>query len=127
MPTSTIYMIVALAFYTYAVFNGRKEGLKGKHLLAFGVGLIMDSKGTYDMSVLASATGGVGPLHYYTGIGGLAGMAFHFLLALAATVAAKADQANHAFHRISLFIYTLWLLAFLSGGVIGIMTAVRGY
>jgi uncharacterized repeat protein (TIGR03987 family) len=126
MPASAIYMFIALAFYTYAVFSGRKEGLKGKHLLAFGVGLLMDSKGTYDMSVLASATGGVGPLHLYTGIGGLAGMAFHFLLALAATVIGKADQANHAFHRVSLFIYTLWMLAFLSGGVIGVMTAVEG-
>lgn len=35
MPTSAIYMFIALAFYTYAVFSGRKEGLKGKHLLAF--------------------------------------------------------------------------------------------
>jgi len=34
-------------------------------------------------------------------------MAFHFLLALIATL------ANRAFHRVSLTIYTCWLAAFL--------------
>lgn len=86
--------------------------------------MLIQEKTGKTLSELALAP--VGPLHYYTGIGGLAGMAFHFLVALAATISGKADQANHAFHRVSLFIYTLWMLAFLTGAVIGIIAAVSG-
>lgn len=126
MPPAAIYMFIALALYTYAVLSGRKEGLKGKHLVAFGLGLIMDSKGTFDMSSLVNAAQGPNPLHYWTGLGGLLGMGFHFILAVMAALVAKitgqTDRINRVFHKVSLFIYALWVLAFISGMVVGIMS-----
>lgn len=125
MTNAAIYMFVALALYTYAVLSGRKEGLKGKHLLAFGLGLTMDSRGTYLMSALAAAAGGTNPLHLWTGFGGLFGMGFHFLLALGAAIASKvtgqAEKINRTFHKVSLFIYLLWVIAFVSGMVVGML------
>lgn len=121
MPTAAIYMFIALGFYTYAVLSGRKEGLKWRHLIAFGIGLAMDAKGTYGMTLLAKAMGGANPFHYITGLAGLWGMAFHFVLALLATFMRKADKVNQTFHKVSLVIYILWLAAFSTGVVIGMI------
>lgn len=120
-----IFMVLALAFYTYAVFSGRKEGLHAKHLLVFGVGLLFDYLGTNQMSLYARVFGKAPEWHNLTGILSLVGMAFHFVLALAASLARKAEQINHAFHRVSLTIYTLWCLAFASGAVAGMLKATR--
>lgn len=116
-----LFMLLALLFYTYAVFNGRKEGLHAGHLAAFGLGLLFDYLGTRQMSLYARATGPAPEWHNLTGILSLAGMGFHFLLALLATLAHRADRVNRAFHRVSLTIYTLWCLAFASGAVAGMM------
>ncbi|EKD59325.1 MAG: hypothetical protein ACD_55C00071G0001, partial [uncultured bacterium] len=59
--------------------------------------------------------------HNITGIASLAGMAFHFLLALSATLARRADAMNHLFHRVSLAIYSCWLVAFCSGAISGML------
>jgi hypothetical protein len=48
-------------------------------------------------------------------------MAFHFMLALAASLANKAEAVNRVFHRVSLTIYTCWLIAFASGAISGMM------
>lgn len=121
MPFAAVYMFIALGLYTYAVFNGRKEGLRGKHLIFFGLGLIMDSTGTYQMAQIAAASNNPNPLHLYTGLFGLFGMGIHFLLALWATFSRKADKANHTFHKVSMVIYTLWVIAFLSGAIMAAM------
>jgi len=39
---SVTAMTLALIFYTWAVFSGRKEGLHRKHLLIFALGLLFD-------------------------------------------------------------------------------------
>ncbi|WP_298268234.1 HsmA family protein [Geobacter sp.] len=114
-----IYMNLALLFYTYAVFSGRREGLHLKHLIVFGVGLLFDYLGTSEMSVYARLYGKAPEWHNLTGILSLAGMGFHFLLALAASVARRAERVNRTFHRVSLTIYTLWCVAFASGAVAG--------
>ncbi|HEX5773216.1 MAG TPA: HsmA family protein [Geomobilimonas sp.] len=116
-----IYMNLALLFYTYAVFSGRKEGLHLKHLLVFGIGLLWDYLGTHQMSIYAAATGPAPEWHNLSGILSLAGMAFHFLLALAATLLKRADRVNRTFHRVSLTIYTLWCVAFASGAIAGML------
>jgi hypothetical protein len=50
-------------------------------------------------------------------------MAFHFLLALTATLLQRADRVNRTFHRVSLTIYILWCGAFASGAVSGVLKA----
>ena len=49
------------------------------------------------------------------------GMAFHFLLALIASLAHRAESVNRVFHRVSLTIYGCWLIAFSSGAISGIL------
>lgn len=121
MIRGIVLMNLALLFYTRAVFSGRKEGLHGKHLLIFGTGLLCDYLGTMEMSRFASLYGKAPDWHHYIGIASLAGMAFHFLLALTATMFHRGGAANRIFHRVSLTIYTAWLGAFITGSIAGMM------
>lgn len=118
---AVMFMNLALIFYSYAVFSGRKEGLHRKQLLVFGIGLFFDYLGTRQMNLFAITYGKAPEWHNLTGIISLAGMAFHFLLALVATLLQKADAVNRTFHRVSLTIYSLWLAAFASGAISGMM------
>ena len=115
------FMVAALVLYTYAVFSGRRQGLHFKHLVAFGLGLASDAIGTMAMSALTRDVGPAPDWHHYSGVVSLGGMGLHFVLALGATLVRRADAINRTFHRVSLTIYTLWLLAFVSGGAAGMM------
>lgn len=116
-----IWMNLALIFYTWAVFSGRRHGLHTKHLVIFFIGLTCDYLGTTEMSRYALANGKAPQWHNITGIASLAGMAFHFLLALAASFLSKTETVNRVFHRVSLTIYTCWLIAFASGAISGML------
>ena len=118
---AVIFMTLALAFYTYAVFSGRREGLHTKQLIVFGLGLFFDWLGTRQMNLFALTFGKAPEIHNLTGIVSLGGMAFHFLLALAASLLHRAERVNRTFHRVSLTIYTLWLVAFASGAISGML------
>lgn len=121
LAIAVIWMTLALIFYTRAVFSGRREGLRAKHLVIFGIGLFCDYLGTHQMNLYAQAFGKAPVWHNITGIASLLGMGFHFLLALAATFARRADAMNYLFHRVSLGIYSCWLVAFFSGAASGMM------
>lgn len=116
-----IWMNLALFFYTWAVFSGRKHGLHTRHLVVFGIGLACDYLGTHEMNLYALAYGKAPQWHNLTGIASLAGMAIHFLLALVASLTGRAEVVNRVFHRISLTIYTCWLVAFASGAISGML------
>lgn len=116
-----IWMNMALLFYTWAVFSGRREGLHKKHLIIFGIGLFCDFLGTQQMSIFAASYGKAPEWHNVSGIASLSGMGFHFLLALVASLLHRAEAVNRVFHRVSLTIYSCWLIAFLSGAVSGMM------
>jgi len=118
---AVIWMILALIFYTWAVFSGRRQGLHRKHLVVFGIGLVCDFLGTHQMNLFAAAYGKAPEWHNISGIASLSGMAFHFLLALIASLANRAEAVNLVFHRVSLSIYSCWLLAFCSGAISGMM------
>ncbi len=117
---AVIWMNLALVFYTWAVFSARSKGLHRRHLFLFGSGLVFDYIGTHLMLLYGLATGVVPEWHILIGIGSLSGMAFHFLLALVAAVARRAEGVNRLFHRVSLYIYSGWLVAFITGSVAGI-------
>jgi uncharacterized repeat protein (TIGR03987 family) len=118
---AVIYMNLALIFYTWAVFSARRRGLHRKHLLIFGVGLVCDYIGTHLMLRYGRAEGIMPDWHIVVGIASLAGMAFHFLLAFIAAMVRRAEAVNRLFHRVSLIIYSSWLIAFCSGAVAGII------
>lgn len=125
LAIAVVWMTLALIFYTWAVFSGRREGLRANHLVIFGIGLFCDYLGTRQMDLYAQAFGKAPQWHNLTGVASLAGMGFHFLLALVATFARRADAMNHVFHRVSLGIYGCWLLAFFSGALSG-MIRIKG-
>ena len=116
-----LWMNLALIFYTWAVFSGRREGLHRKHLIIFGIGLFCDFLGTHQMNLISAAYGKPPEWHNISGIASLGGMAFHFLLALIATLAHKTQAINRVFHRVSLTIYSCWLIAFMSGAIAGML------
>jgi uncharacterized repeat protein (TIGR03987 family) len=118
---AVIWMNLALIFYTWAVFSGRRQGLHTRHLIIFGFGLLCDYLGTTEMNQFARTYGKAPEWHNITGIASLAGMAFHFLLALVASLSGKAEVVNKVFHRVSLTIYTCWLIAFASGAISGML------
>jgi uncharacterized repeat protein (TIGR03987 family) len=118
---AVICMCLALIFYTWAVFSARLHGLHRKHLLIFGSGLVCDYLGTHLMLFYGLANGIVPEWHIVVGMASLAGMAFHFLLALAAAVVTRVEAVNRLFHRVSLTIYICWLIAFCTGAVAGII------
>jgi uncharacterized repeat protein (TIGR03987 family) len=117
---AVIFMNLALIFYTWAVFTARRRGLRKKHLIIFGLGLCCDYLGTHLMFRYGMATGFVPQWHTITGLGSLYGMAFHFALAAVAAMVRRAEGVNRLFHRVSLTIYTGWVIAFLSGAAAGI-------
>lgn len=118
---AVIWMNLALFFYTWAVFSGRRQGLHTRHLFIFALGLGCDFMGTHQMNLFALAYGKAPEWHNLTGIASLAGMGFHFLLAVAASLLHRAEAVNVLFHRVSLAIYCCWLLAFISGAASGMM------
>jgi uncharacterized repeat protein (TIGR03987 family) len=117
---AVIWMNLALVFYTCAVFGARKKGLRRRHLFVFGFGLLCDYLGTHLMLLYGLSTGIIPEWHILIGIVSLSGMAFHFMLALAAALVRQADAINRLFHRVSLTIYSGWLIAFITGSVAGI-------
>jgi uncharacterized repeat protein (TIGR03987 family) len=118
---AVIWMNLALVFYTWAVFSARRKGLRRKHLFIFGFGLVCDYVGTHLMLLYGVSTGVVPEWHILIGIASLSGMAFHFLLAFVAAVVRRAEAVNRLFHRVSLSIYTAWLIAFITGSIAGIL------
>ncbi len=121
MIRGIILMNLALLFYTWAVFSGRREGLHKKQLLVFGIGLLCDYLGTMEMNQFAKLHGKAPDWHHLAGVASLAGMAFHFLLALTASFMKQAEAVNTLFHRVSLTIYSCWLIAFITGAVAGML------
>lgn len=122
---AVIWMMLALIFYTWAVFSGRSQGLHRKHLIIFGAGLLFDFLGTHQMNLISIAYGKPPVWHTILGIASLSGMAFHFLLALIASGTNRAEAANLVFHRVSISIYSCWLLAFFGGAIAGMMRMTR--
>ena len=121
LARAVIWMMLALIFYTWAVFSGRRQGLHRKHLIIFGIGLVCDFLGTHQMNLFAAAYGKAPEWHNISGIASLSGMTFHLLLALIASLTNRAEAVNLVFHRVSLTIYSCWLLAFCSGAISGMM------
>lgn len=117
---AVIWMNLALVFYTWAVFSARRKGLHKRHLFIFGFGLLCDYVGTHLMLLHGLSTGVVPEWHILIGIASLSGMAFHFLLALTAALVRRAEAVNRLFHRVSLSIYSAWLVAFVTGSIAGI-------
>lgn len=72
------------------------------------------------MLLYGLSTGIIPEWHILIGIASLSGMAFHFMLAVVAAIMRRTEAVNRLFHRVSLTIYSGWLIAFISGSIAGI-------
>ncbi|MBL8095830.1 MAG: TIGR03987 family protein [Anaerolineales bacterium] len=116
--TAVATMIAALVLYTIAVWAERfAHRLKPWHLILFWAGLVFDTTGTTLMGAMA------GSFQFdFHGITGALGILFMLGHTLWATVALwlKQESVLIGFHRFSLAVWALWLVAFFSG-VVGSM------
>lgn len=106
-------MLAALTLYSIGVWSERlAHRLRPWHLVFFWCGLVCDVIGTDAMRRLV---GGLQlNVHGATGAAALLLMFGHAVWATRVLV--KNDQrAIAAFHRVSVFVWTVWLVPFLSG------------
>ncbi|MGI6727987.1 MAG: HsmA family protein [Anaerovoracaceae bacterium] len=123
---ATIAITLALVFYTLGVWGERKANtLKKWHVVTFWLGLVCDTVGTLTMSRIAKS--GVesisvisSTIHGITGVLAISLMVFHAIWATMVLV--KNDEAKkQTFHRLSVAVWTIWLIPYFIGMIIGMM------
>jgi uncharacterized repeat protein (TIGR03987 family) len=113
-----ITISLALVFYTIGVWSEKLQGvLKKWHLVIFWIGLIFDTTGTTTMSLIA---GSGFHLNFHSITGALAIILMLFHAAWATVVLVKNNEKSKAnFHKLSIVVWIIWLVPFLSGLVFG--------
>jgi len=115
LAIAIVAMFAAAVLYSIAVWNEQFSGsLKPWHLALFWAGLVFDTTGTTLMSELAG--GFKVNLH---GIVGLAAIALMLIHSVWATIALlmKKERVLRDFHRFSVHVWALWMVALISGMV----------
>lgn len=114
-----ISITLALIFYTIGVWSEKLQGkLKVWHLAIFWIGLVFDTLGTTLMSKIAS-NGFQFNFHGVTGLLAIILMLFHVVWATLVLVKGS-ETAKVNFHKLSIFVWCVWLIPYISGAVFGI-------
>ena len=110
---------LALVFYSIGVWSEKIQGeLKVWHLVVFYIGLVFDTTGTMMMSNIA---GDVTLLSFHGLTGLLAILLMLFHAVWATVVLVRNDQKARAnFHKLSLIVWLIWLIPFVSGAIFGV-------
>ncbi len=110
--SATIFITLALVFYTIGVWSERLAGqLKAWHLVFFWLGFVCDTLGTGMM--LDMAGGLTADVHGVTGVIAILLMLVHASWATVVLVR-KDERWIHRFHRFSVFVWVVWLVPYLS-------------
>ena len=114
---STVFITLALVFYSIGVWSERIAGrLKPWHLVFFWLGLICDTVGTALMMEMAGGlTFGV---HGVTGVAAILLMVVHAIWATVVLIR-KDEVAIRNFHKFSVAVWVIWLIPYLSGALFG--------
>ena len=116
--SAIITITLALVFYTIGVWSEKLQGeLKVWHLVIFYIGLVFDTIGTTIMSKIA-AGGFRLNFHGITGLLAILLMLFHALWATV-VIAKKNEKAKANFHKLSILVWVIWLIPFISGAIFG--------
>lgn len=117
-----VIISMALIFYSVGVWSERiQKGLRGWHVVAFGLGLICDLVGTTFMAELVRLTGQDNEAHAVLGSIAVFLMAIHALWAFW-TFRKGSDRMKRNFSRFSVIVWCIWLIPYFIGMYIG-MTA----
>lgn len=116
--TAIITITLALIFYSVGVWGEKiQKRLKPWHVIIFWAGFVCDTTGTTLMSMMAQDGGGL-TLHAVTGAVAILLMLFHALWATIVLIR-KREKAMLTFHRLSLVVWVIWLIPYVSGMVVG--------
>jgi uncharacterized repeat protein (TIGR03987 family) len=116
LPFAIVSMILALTLYSIGVWSEKLAGwLKPWHLACFVVGFLFDTTGTTLMTEMAG--------QFQVNLHGITGLAAILLMLGHAAWAGivlwkKQDDLRASFHKLSLFVWTIWLVPFVSGLII---------
>lgn len=117
-----VIISMALIFYSVGVWSERIQGgLRGWHVVAFGLGLVCDFVGTAFMAELVRLTGQDNRLHAVLGSIAIFLMAIHAFWAFR-TFRKGSPQAKRRFSRFSVIVWCIWLIPYFIGVYLG-MTA----
>ena len=108
----------ALVFYSIGVWGEKLSGgLAPRWLVLFWLGFVCDTAGTTAMSIMSSGTFTLN-FHGITGLIAIVLMALHAIWATVVLVRSD-EKVKKSFHRLSVVVWTLWLLPYLSGVIVG--------
>jgi uncharacterized repeat protein (TIGR03987 family) len=117
MVLGTVFITLALVFYTIGVWSERLAGrLRAWHLVFFWLGLACDTAGT---AIMMEYAGGLtADLHGVTGVAAILLMIVHAVWATV-VLARRDERAILNFHRFSVAVWAIWLVPYFSGVVMG--------
>lgn len=117
-----VIISMALIFYSVGVWSERIQGgLRGWHVVAFGLGLLCDFVGTAFMAELVRLTGQDNRFHAVLGSIAVFLMAIHAVWAYW-TFRKGSEKAKRSFSRFSIIVWFIWLIPYFIGVYLG-MTA----
>lgn len=119
--SAVITITIALIFYSIGVWSEHMTGeLKAFHLVFFWLGLIMDTTGTTLMGKIAGFSLFSGTLSAHSITGALAILLMVIHAVWATVVLVKKDvAASKKFHRFSVTVWTIWLIPYVLGMMLG--------
>lgn len=114
-----VIISMALIFYSVGVWGERiQRGLRGWHVMAFGLGLVCDFVGTAFMAELVRLTGQDNRLHAVLGSIAVFLMAIHAVWAYW-TFRKGSAKAKRNFSRFSIVVWCIWLIPYFIGVYLG--------
>lgn len=116
---SIISMVLALICYSIGVWGERISGRLMKwNLIFFWIGFAFDTTGTTMMSIMSKKF--QFDIHGVTGLLAILLMIFH---AVWATIVLfnKNEKLISKFHKLSLFVWAVWLIPFITGMLLNMM------
>lgn len=109
---------LALVFYTIGVWSEKKQGkLETWHVIVFWCGLMFDTLGTTLMFKIAKDGFDLN-FHGITGVSAIVLMLFHVLWATVVLIK-KDEKMKLEFHKLSIVVWFIWLIPFISGAIFG--------
>ncbi len=111
-PTATVFINLALLFYTIGVWSERIQGrLKVWHTVLFWFGLVCDTLGT---GMMFDYVGGMSfDIHGLSGMLAIVLMLIHAVWATIVLVK-KDEKMIVNFHKFSIFVWLIWLIPYFS-------------